>query len=248
MQILEAQHTHNTTFVPAMPTFVIDLSCDSCNLNKASSAPRNRIASQKHAAPLQNLFFCLWGPVGVPSPYGMRYCLLAIDHHTNFTWVRFLNSNDKTCSQMETILQDARNIHARCHSQLGGFARFIKFDSDYVFNSAETQFICTRLEFNTKFSTPYTHHMLGKAERPWRRLRHCASSVQHAMFVPNSMWSCAISTVVHMRNRTFSGAVGRYVGLLPLSSRVSFPMFKLSECLGAWFSPKCRTTFAANSV
>ena len=208
MQSLQAQHSHNTVSVPVMPSSVKDLACESCNLNKATSAPKNRTASQKPAAPLQHMSCDLWGPVSVPSPYGLRYCLLVIDHHTNFMWVRFLKSKDETCAQLETILLDARHTHARYHSHLHAFAPFLKFDSDSVFEAANTQLMCARLGFSTQFSAPYAHHMLGKAERPWRTLRDCASSMLHAMSVPNSMWSCAISTVVHLRNRTYSRAVG----------------------------------------
>jgi hypothetical protein len=35
----------------------------------------------------------------------------------------------------------------------------------------------------------------------------------HAMSVPYSMWSCAISTIVHLRNRTYSRVVGPYGGV-----------------------------------
>jgi hypothetical protein len=77
-----------------MPSYVIDLSFDLCNLNKAASAPRNRIASHKHAAPLEKFSGDLWGHVYVPSLYGLRYCLLGIDHHTNYMWVRFMKSKD----------------------------------------------------------------------------------------------------------------------------------------------------------
>jgi hypothetical protein len=52
-----------------------------------------------------------------------------------------------------------------------------------------------------QFSTPYTHHMLGKAERPWRTIPDNASAILHYMAVPNFMWSCAINTVVYVRNR-----------------------------------------------
>jgi hypothetical protein len=44
--------------------------------------------------------------------------------------------------------------------------------------------------------------MLGKAEEPWRTIRDNASAMLHNMAVPNFMWSCAVSTVVYMRNRT----------------------------------------------
>jgi hypothetical protein len=139
-----------------------------------------------------------------------------IDHHTKFVWVRFLNSKDETCSVLEPILLDAQKNHARYHSVLGAFASFIKFDSDSVFKSAETQLICTILGFYTQFSAPYAHHTLGEIKRPWRTLRDCASSMLHDMFVPNNMWSCAVNTIVHLRNRTVSIAVGP-LGGVPLT-------------------------------
>jgi hypothetical protein len=208
MHSFHAQHSHNTAYVRVIPSHVNDLSCESCNLNKASSATQNRTAFMKPAAPLQHLSCELWGPVNVPSPYGLRYCMLVIDHHTNFMWVRFLKSKDETSANLEIIFLDARHTHARFHSQQHAFASFLKFDSDSVFEAANTQLMCTRLGFNTQFSAPYAHHMLGKAERPWRTMLDCASSMLHAMLVPNSMWLCAISTVVHLRNRTYSRAVG----------------------------------------
>jgi hypothetical protein len=50
--------------------------------------------------------------------------------------------------------------------------------------------------------------MLGKAERPWRTIRDNALSTLHNMAVPNSMWSCDVTTVVYLRNRTYSRLVG----------------------------------------
>jgi hypothetical protein len=52
-----------------------------------------------------------------------------------------------------------------------------------------------------QFSAPYAHHMLGKAERPWRTILDNASAILHCMAVPNLLWSCAINTVVYLRNR-----------------------------------------------
>jgi hypothetical protein len=64
------------------------------------------------------------------------------------------------------------------------------------------------------FSAPYAHHMLGKAERKWCTLRDGASSMLHAISVPFNIWSCAINTVVHLRNRAFTIAVGPFGGPL----------------------------------
>jgi hypothetical protein len=58
--------------------------------------------------------------------------------------------------------------------------------------------------------------MLGKAERSWRTLRDSASALLHGMSVPNSMLSCVISTVVYLRKRMLSRAVGA-CGDVPLT-------------------------------
>jgi hypothetical protein len=61
-----------------------------------------------------------------------------------------------------------------------------------------TRLMCGRLGVIVHYSAPYAHHMLGKAERPWRTLRDNASTLLHNMSVQNSMWACAINTVVHL--------------------------------------------------
>jgi hypothetical protein len=58
--------------------------------------------------------------------------------------------------------------------------------------------------------------MLGKAEPPWCTIRDNASAMLHNMAVPNSMWSCAVGTVVYLRNRTYSLSVG-LTGGIPLT-------------------------------
>jgi hypothetical protein len=57
----------------------------------------------------------LWGQVNVPSPHGLRYCLLVINHHTHYMWARFPNSKDDACSELEIILPDIKHLHARAH-------------------------------------------------------------------------------------------------------------------------------------
>jgi hypothetical protein len=72
------------------------------------------------------------------------------------------------------------------------------------------------LGVGVQFSAPYAHHMLGKAERPWRTIRDNTFAMLHSMAVPNSMWSSAVSTIVYLRNRTYSRSVG-LTGGIPLT-------------------------------
>jgi hypothetical protein len=98
MQSLQAEHTHGVPTSPTLASYVKHISCDSCLLHKATTAPRNTAACAKPSRPLLNLSYDLWGPMNVPSPHGLRECLLVIDHHTHYMWVRFLKSKDDACS------------------------------------------------------------------------------------------------------------------------------------------------------
>jgi hypothetical protein len=84
----------------------------------------------------------------------------------------------------------------------------MKFDSDFVFEAAMTRHVCAKLGIGDHFSAPRAHHMLSKAERPWRTLRDNACAMLHNMVVPNSIRSCAVNTTAYLRNRTYNRAIG----------------------------------------
>ena len=92
-----------------------------------------------------NMSSDLWGPLNVPSPHGLHYCLLVIDHHTYYTLVRFLKSKDDAYFELETIMLDIQHLHARHHAHSGAFAPIMKFDSNSVFEDAVTRHMCARL-------------------------------------------------------------------------------------------------------
>jgi hypothetical protein len=113
MQSLQAQYAYGVPTIPVLVGYVKTVFCDSWLLHKASTAPRNTFACPKPPRPLMNMSSDIWGPVNVPSPHGLRYCALVIDHHTNYMWVRFLKSKDDTCPQLESILLKIRHTFTR---------------------------------------------------------------------------------------------------------------------------------------
>jgi hypothetical protein len=151
------------------------------------------------------------------------------------------------CTELENILLEVRHLHARHYFQSGAFAPVIKFDSDSVFEAAPTRQMCARMGVGVQLSAPYAHHMLGKAERSWRTIRDNATAMLHSMAVPNSMWSCVVTTVVYLRNRTYNRSVGLTGGvpltLLPSSARPTPPNFAYSD---APSSPRCPTSCVVN--
>jgi hypothetical protein len=92
--------------------------------------------------------------------------------------------------------------------------------------------------------------MFGKAERPWRTLRENASAMMHIMSVSNSVWSCAVSTVVSLRNRTFSRANNLSSGVritLLTSKAPDASKFRISGCsVFAKVSDKLRNKLGEN--
>jgi hypothetical protein len=56
-------------------------------------------------------------------------------------WVRFLNSMDDTCPQLESILLEIRQTRARHHSSFSAFASVLKIDSNFVFEATATRLI-----------------------------------------------------------------------------------------------------------
>jgi hypothetical protein len=101
----------------------------------------------------------LWGPVNVPSPHGLRYCLLVIDHYTYYMWVQFLKTKDDACSELETILLDITHLHARHHSHSCAFTPVLKLDWDFVFEAAATRQMCARLGVGVQFLPPITYDL-----------------------------------------------------------------------------------------
>jgi hypothetical protein len=99
-----------------------------------------------------------------------------------------MKTKDESRALLESILLEMKHLHAKHHAHTSAFAHVLKFDSYTVFEAAETQSMCAKLIVGTQFSAPYAHHMLGKAECPWRTIRDCAAASMHTMSVPTSMW------------------------------------------------------------
>jgi hypothetical protein len=134
---------------------------------------------------------------------------------------------------MEIILLDIMHLHARHHSHSSAVAPVIKFDSDYVFESAVTHQMCDRHGVGVQFFAPYAHHMLGRAKRPWCTLRDNALAMLHSMAVPNSIWSCAVRPFAYLRNRTYIRSIGLTGGIpltLLMSSAPDASKFRVFGC------------------
>jgi hypothetical protein len=120
---------------------------------------------------------------------------------------------------------EIRHMHARFHSKTGAFAPVLKFDYNSVFGASATCLMSNRLGVGMRYSGPYAYHMLCKVERPkakrtWRTIRDNVFAMMHIVPVLSSMCSCAISTVVYLRNRTISRAAGPSRGV-PLTLMTS---------------------------
>jgi hypothetical protein len=125
MQGLEAQHANGVETVPQLGPGVRHISCDSRLLHNAQSAVKNSSRCDKPAPPLMHGSCDLWGPVSIPSPHGLRYCIFVIDYHTHFMWVRFMKTKDESCALLESILLEIKHLHAKHHAHTSALAHVL---------------------------------------------------------------------------------------------------------------------------
>jgi hypothetical protein len=152
-------------------------------IEQISDAHRNSYTCAKPSRPIMNLSSVTWGHVNVPSPHGLRYCMLVIDHRTSFTWARFFKIKDDICAELEAIMLEICHMYAWFHSAYDAFAPLLNFDSDSVFMACTTRLMCSRLGVGVYFFAPYARYMLGKAECPWRTRRNNALAMMSIMSV-----------------------------------------------------------------
>jgi hypothetical protein len=128
--------------------------------------------------------------------------------HQLHMWVRFLKSKDDTCLELEYILLEIRHSHALYHSSSDA----ITLSLNLTRTRSLRPLLPVKCVLGWVSVCSFPRHMLTtcSARQNTRGAQFGTTRRQcyNSMFVPNSMWSCAVSIVVYLRNHTFSRAVG----------------------------------------
>ena len=85
-----------------------------------------------------------------------------------------------------------------------GNVKRVRSDNGGEFTSAEFSSLLVKNQIKHEKSAPYSPHQNGTAERSWRTLFEMARSLLLEAGLPKNLWTYAVMTATHIRNRCYS--------------------------------------------
>ncbi|XP_066925577.1 uncharacterized protein [Clytia hemisphaerica] len=185
-----------------------DFDCETCILAKQTNT-RNRDADIRATKPFELVHTDLAGPVDPVAKDGHRYAMIFVDDFSGCSFTYFLKNKSDALQATEKFLADTNpfgnvktfNFHTeflptedtdRLRSDNGG---------EYI--SAEFKALLLKYNIKHELTSPYSPHQNGTAERNWRTLFEMARSLLIEANLPKSLWTYAVLTATHIRNRCY---------------------------------------------
>jgi transposase InsO family protein len=173
--------------------------CHGCELGKstrkpfpASSKTTNKILEVVHSD--------LAGPMQMPSIQGSSYIATFVDDHSRHTVVYFLKSKNQFAAALQKFLSWAE-------TQTSNKLRALHSDRGGEYMAANVKDILSQRGIEHHLTMPGSPQQNGKAERFNRTIMDKAMAMLHTAGLPNGFWELAISTAVHVYNRTPSRTI-----------------------------------------
>nr|GEW16752.1 putative ribonuclease H-like domain-containing protein [Tanacetum cinerariifolium] len=144
--------------------------------------------------PLFRLHIDLFGPTFVKSLNKKRYCLVATDDYSRFTWVFFLATKDETSPILKTFITGLEN-------QLSLKVKVIRSDNGTKFKNSDLNQFYGMNGIKREFNIPRTPQQNGIAERKNKTLIEAARTILTDLLLPIPFWAEAVNTACYVQNR-----------------------------------------------
>lgn len=177
--------------------------CSSCQFGKAAHQSIPKMTKFRAVKPLELIHSDVGGPLPIRSHSHATMYVLFIDDATRFTQVYFIKSKDEVLSKFIEFVTAAELKFDK--EQLKVKALRCDSGSEYL-NKAFFDFAASK-GIQLEPSPPYTHECNGVAERANRTLMEAVRSILFDSGLPPTFWAEAMSTVVYVRNRSFTQAL-----------------------------------------
>nr|GEV09745.1 hypothetical protein [Tanacetum cinerariifolium] len=136
----------------------------------------------------------LFGPTFVKSLNKKRYCLVATDDYSRFTWVFFLATKDETSPILKTFITGLEN-------QLSLKVKVIRSDNGTKFKNSDLNQFYGMNGIKREFNIPRTPQQNGIAERKNKTLIEAARTILTDLLLPIPFWAEAVNTACYVQNR-----------------------------------------------
>ena len=173
--------------------------CDTCILGKMTQY-RNRNPDSKATQRLELVHCDIVGPIEPIALGGFKYGLSFVDDYSGVIKVYLLKSKCDTVTAMRRYLADTAHY---------GNIKRLRCDNGSEFTSKVFKALMTENKIKQEFSSPYSPHQNGTAERSHRSIFDMARCMLIEAQLPKSMWSYAVKTACFVRNRCYNPRTGK---------------------------------------
>lgn len=183
--------------------------CETCVLVKQPDS-RNHKPDVRATEPFELVHTDLAGPLDPIAKNGFKYDMVFTDDFSGNIFTYFLKErSDATCAT-EKFLADiapygkVRTLSFHEDIFLSGDVKRVRSDNGGEFTSNKFSDLLVRNRIKHEKSAPYSPHQNGTAERSWRTLFEMARSLLLEEGLPKNLWTYAVMTATHVRNRCYS--------------------------------------------
>ena len=187
--------------------------CETCTLGKQVVC-RNKSADERSNVPLEFVHSDLAGPISPTAKDNFRYVMNFVDDFSGVCFVYFLREKSDAVLALQKFLSDVapygkvKNLSIRDDSTDSGVVKRLRTDNGGEFVSKEFEAVLVQNNIRHEFCAPYSPHQNGTAERNWRTLFDIARSMLIESKLPKYLWTYAVQTAAHIRNRMYCQRTG----------------------------------------
>ena len=181
--------------------------CESCVKGKLHKKPFQN-SKRQFKVPLELVHSDVCGPISSKSLSGAKYFVTFIDAKTHYTWVYFLKSKDEVFSK---FLEWKALVERMSAYKI----KTLRTDNGGEYTSREFNKYLRTEGIRHELTVPKTPEQNGVAERLNRTLVEGVRAMLTDSQLPHKFWAEALSTVVYLRNRSYSSVVS---GMTPFQA------------------------------
>ena len=200
--------------------------CETCTLAKQLNTRSREPREPRATYPLELVHTDLAGPIDPLAKEGFRYAIIFTDDFSGCMFTYFLKEKSDATRATEKFLADVspygkvKTLSFNAEIEPSGDVKRIRSDNGGEFTSNEFMTLLLKHSIKHEKSAPYSPHQNGTAERSWRTLFEMARALIIESKLPKNLWTYAIMTAAHIRNRCYSQRIkstpyGLITGLKP---------------------------------
>lgn len=168
--------------------------CDVCIKGKMCKF-RNREPDDKAKKVLDLVHCDLAGPIDPVAKDGFKYAIVFVDDFSGALFVYLLKNKSDAVEALRKFLADV---------EPQGKVKRLRTDNGTEFTNHQFREILLTNKIKQEYSSPYSPHQNGTAERSWRSIFEMTRCLLMNAKLPKNLWAYAVKAAAYIRNRCFN--------------------------------------------